>query len=85
MRNLVGAIVALAILCVSGLTRADEIDGMVAAADIDKFMLDDGTVFILAEGVSADHLKPGVLVRITFEKKDGKMIATAIQTRDSDS
>ena len=46
-------------------------------------MLEDGTIFVLAQGVSAESLKPGATVVITYEQKDGQMVATAITPSNS--
>lgn len=83
MRYVIGAFVALAMLGVAGLASAAEVTGKLAAMDGNRIMLEDGTIFVLAQGVSAESLTPGVTVVITYEEKDGQMVATAITPSNS--
>ena len=45
----------------------------------DAITLDDGKVFVLAEGTEAESLKVGDKVTVTFKLKAGKMLATRVQ------
>ena len=45
----------------------------------DAITLDDGKVFVLAEGTEAESLKIGDKVTVTFKLKAGKMLATRVQ------
>ena len=45
----------------------------------DAITLDDGKVFVLAEGTEAESLKVGDKVVVTFKLKAGRMIATKVQ------
>ena len=83
MRYVIGAFVALAMLGVAGLASAAEVTGKLAAMDGNRIMLEDGTIFVLAQGVSAESLTPGTKVVITYEEKDGQMVATAITPSNS--
>ncbi len=83
MRYVIGAFVALAMLGVAGLASAAEVTGKLAAMDGNRIMLEDGTIFVLAQGVSAESLTPGTTVVITYEEKDGQMVATAITPSNS--
>ena len=83
MRYVIGAFVALAMLGVAGLASAAEVTGKLAAMDGNRIMLEDGTIFVLAQGVSAESLAPGTTVVITYEEKDGQMVATAITPSNS--
>ena len=59
MRYVTGAFLALALLGAAGLAEAAEIAGKLAAMDGNRIMLEDGTIFVLDQGVSAETLKPG--------------------------
>ncbi len=83
MRYVIGAFLALAIFGTAGLAGAAEITGKLAAMEGNRIMLEDGTIFVLAQGVSAESLKPGATVVITYEEKDGQMVATAITPSNS--
>jgi hypothetical protein len=45
----------------------------------DAITLDDGEVFVLAEGTEAESVKVGTKVKITFSMKSGKMVATKVE------
>ena len=78
MRYVTGAFLALALLGAAGLGEAAEIAGKLAAMDGNRITLEDGTIFVLDQGVSAESLKPGASVVITYEERDGQLVATAI-------
>jgi ferric-dicitrate binding protein FerR (iron transport regulator) len=42
-------------------------------------VLDDGTTLWLAEGVQIEGLKEGARVKVSYEQRDGKMVATGIE------
>ena len=83
MRYVIGAFLALAIFGSAGLADAAEITGKLAAMDGNRIMLEDGTIFVLAQGGSAEGLTPGATVVITYEEKDGQMVAAAITPSNS--
>ena len=60
--------------------QADEATGKVTAVDpiSGQIMLEDGTTFTLAEGVSMEGLEPGTEVTVSFEEQDGQLIATEV-------
>jgi hypothetical protein len=43
-------------------------------------VLEDGTKLWLAEGVQIEGLKEGARVKVSYEERDGKMVATMIET-----
>ena len=51
MRYVIGAFLALAIFGSAGLADAAEITGKLAAMDGNRIMLEDGTNFVLTQGV----------------------------------
>ena len=58
--------------------HADEAAGKIAAADAGTLILEDGTTFTLAEGVSMEGLEPGTEVTVSYEEQDGQLIATEV-------
>ena len=83
MRYVTGAFLALALIGAAGLAEAAEIAGKLAAMDGNRIMLEDGTIFVLDQGISAESLKPGASVVITYEERDGQLVATAITPSNS--
>ena len=55
--------------------------GVVKSVDSkgDAITLDDGKVFVLAEGTEAESVKVGSKVKVTFSVKSGKMVATKVE------
>ncbi len=41
-------------------------------------VLEDGTTFTLAEGVSMEGLEPGTEVTVSYEDQDGTLVATEV-------
>ncbi|MGH7265308.1 MAG: DUF1344 domain-containing protein [Candidatus Rokuibacteriota bacterium] len=80
MRKMVG--IALALVLAFSLTAwAGEIEGKVQKVDTaDRtFVLEDGTQVWVAEGVAMENVKEGATVKATYEERDGKKVATALQ------
>lgn len=80
MRKLMGCVLAL-VLALSLTASAAEIEGKVQKVDAGDrmFVLEDGTQIWVAEGISMDTLKEGATVKATFEERDGKKVATALE------
>ncbi len=66
-------------------TMPKTIEGKVAAADQSKHMvkLDDGSEFIIPAGVRVDwsKVKPGAMVAVDYEEKDGHKTAKRITVK----
>ena len=62
MNKLVAPFAALAFAFSMAIAHADEAAGKIAAADAGTLILEDGTTFTLAEGVSMEGLEPGTEV-----------------------
>jgi cold shock CspA family protein len=61
--------------------QADEAGGKVVMLDeaTGTITLEDGTAFVLSEGVSMDGLEPGTEVTVSYEQKDdGSLVATEV-------
>ena len=80
MNKLVAPFTALAFVFSVAIAHADETAGKVAAVDptSGSLILEDGTTFTIAEGVSMDGLEPGTEVTVSFEEQDGQLIATEV-------
>ncbi len=78
MNKLVAPFAALAFAFSMAAAHADEAAGKVAAVDSSTLILEDGTTFTLAEGVSMEGLEPGTEVTVSFEEQDGQLIATEV-------
>jgi Cu/Ag efflux protein CusF len=79
--------VFIALLLVSTLfasiATAGEIEAKVQSVDAAErtITLDDGTKVWLGDGVALDAIKEGADVRVSFEEKDGKTMATRVDVK----
>lgn len=80
MNKFVAPFAALAFLFSVGIANAEEAAGKVAAVDpsTGSLILEDGTAFTIDEGVSMEGLEPGTEVTVSFEERDGQLIATEV-------
>ena len=80
MNKLTAPFAALAFVFSIAIAQADETAGKVAQVDpaARQIMLEDGTVFTIAEGVSMEGLEPGTEVTVSYEEQDGQLIATEV-------
>ena len=80
MNRLVAPLAALAFAFSVAVAHAEETAGKVAAVDMStgSLMLEDGTIFTIGEGVSTDGLEPGTEVTVSFEERDGQLVATEV-------
>jgi hypothetical protein len=83
MQKLLGValMVVLALWAVSG--WAAEVEGKIQTIDTSDrtIVLSNGTKLSVAEGVSLDTLKEGTDVKVAYEERDGKNIATSIEVK----
>jgi Cu/Ag efflux protein CusF len=70
----------LSILGASGAALAAEASGKIQAVDpaTRTLTLEDGTSYILGDGVAMDALQPGTDVTVSFEEADGQKTATQV-------
>lgn len=78
MRSLVAALAAVAMLGFAAIAQAAETSGRIISADSNMLVLEDGSAYALAEGVSVEGLQPGTMVTISYEEQNGQKIATAV-------
>jgi hypothetical protein len=64
-----------------GVAAAEDVTGKVQAVNASErsFTLEDGTQIFLAEGLSPEAVKEGAKVKVTYEEREGKKIATAVE------
>jgi hypothetical protein len=83
MRKLFGVVLmgVLALWAVSG--WAAEMEGKIQTIDTSDrtIVLDNGTKLSVAEGVSLDTLKQGADVKVSYEERDGKNVATSVEVK----
>ena len=80
MRKLLTALSGAALLLAVGIANAEDVQGTIKEINISEawVLLEDGTQYILAEGVAMEELKPGDEVTVSYEMKEGKNVATAV-------
>ena len=81
MRKTLGAIVALAVIGLANAAFAGEASGTIVDADMQTrtIRLDDGSTFMIGEGVALESLRPGMEVTVSYEEKDGQNTATEVK------
>ena len=83
MQKLLGVVLmmVLALWAVSG--WAAEMEGKIQTIDASDrtIVLSNGTKLSVAEGVSLDTLKEGTDVKVAYEERDGKNVATKIEVK----
>jgi uncharacterized protein (AIM24 family) len=83
MRKSLGiALIIMLALSVAG-AWAGEIEGKIQSLDTSDrtIVLDNGTTLSVAEGVSMDMLRQGADVKVSYEERDGKNIATSVEVK----
>lgn len=80
MRKLLTALSGLALLLAVGIANAEDVKGKIKEINVTEawVLLEDGTQYVLAEGIAMDEMKPGDEVTVSYEMKDGKKVATAV-------
>ncbi len=78
MKQILAALCGLAMLGLAGIASAEEANGRVASMDSTMLVLEDGTAFTIAEGVSTQGLQPGTEVTVSYEEIDGQKVATQV-------
>ena len=81
MRVFIISATAFAFLATAPLAIAATDVGTVKSVNAkgDAITLDDGKVFVLAEGTEAESVKIGTKVKVTYSLKSGKMVATKVE------
>jgi hypothetical protein len=80
MRKLFTALSGAALLLAVGIANAEDVQGTIKEINISEgwVLLEDGTQYVLAEGVAMEGLKAGDEVTVSYEMKEGENVATAV-------
>ncbi len=80
MKKILAPVAALAFALSISAAQADEAAGKIASVDPAQgtIVLEDGTAFTVMEGLSMEGLEPGTDVLVSFEDKDGQLVATEV-------
>jgi hypothetical protein len=76
-----GAAALVGLLLVGASAWAGDLEGkvqMIVIADR-MVVLDDGKQVWIAEGLSMEELKEGAQVKVVYEERDGKLVATSVE------
>ena len=81
MRRMAGAAVLAGLLLAGGAAWAGDLEGTVQTIVIAERMvvLEDGKQVWIAEGLSMEELKEGTQVKVVYEERDGKLVATSVE------
>jgi hypothetical protein len=81
MRRIAGAAALVGLLLVGASAWAGDLEGKVQMIVIAERMvvLDDGKQVWIAEGLSMEELKEGAQVKVVYEERDGKLVATSVE------
>jgi hypothetical protein len=81
MRRTAGAAVLAGLLLAGGGAWAADLEGKVQTVVIAERMvvLEDGKQVWIAEGLSMEELKEGTQVKVVYEERDGKLVATSVE------
>jgi len=79
---LCAALTVLLVLSVAGAWAA-EIEGKIQTLDTSDrtIVLDNGTRITVADGVAIDNLREGSEVKVTFEEREGRNVATMVEIK----
>ena len=81
-KALCAVLTILLVFSVAGAWAA-EIEGKIQRLDTSDrtIVLDNGTRVFVAEGVALESLREGSEVKVTFEERDGKNVATNVEVK----
>ncbi len=80
MHKLIATVSAAAMFAIASAASAEEATGAVELIDpaTGTIILQDGTAYTVADGVSIEGLQPGDTVTVSFEVQADKNMATAV-------
>ena len=81
MRKMAGVAALVGLLLAGGGAWAGDLEGKVQTIVIAERMvvLEDGKQVWIAEGLSMEELKEGAQVKVVYEERDGKLVATSVE------
>ena len=84
MRRIVTGIVTAVLLAFSAIAAsAMDVEGKIQSVDPNEhtITLNDGTKIWIPDTTAADDLKEGAEVKVSYEEKDGKNVATSVEKK----
>ena len=84
MKKVLGAVLAMLLgLGVAG-AWAEEVAGKIKSVDtvVRVIVLEDGSMIFIAEGIAMDNLQEGKSVKASYEEREGKKVATAVEVSE---
>ena len=81
MRRIAGAAALAGLLLAGASAQAADLEGkvqMIVIADR-MVVLEDGKQVWIAEGLSMEELTEGAQVKVVYEERDGKLVATSVE------
>jgi hypothetical protein len=80
MKKVLATLSTVALLGFAGSALAEEASGTITSVDPASRMiqLEDGTSFIVSEGVAIESLQPGTEVTVSYEEQNGENVATEV-------
>jgi hypothetical protein len=81
MRKTAGAAMLAGLLLAGGGAWAADLEGKVQTIVIADRMvvMEDGKQVWIAEGLSMEELREGAQVKVVYEERDGKLVATSVE------
>ena len=81
MKRLLAAVSVAALFAAASPAFAEEARGTVKSVDAAErtLILEDGTEFMLSEGINIDSLMEGDEVSVSYEESDGQKTATEVK------
>ena len=82
-RSIVCVLAMIVVLVAAPRAWAADVEGKIQSVDAGErsLILDNGTKVWLPEDVSVDAVKEGDEIRMSYEEKDGKPVATSIEMK----
>ena len=84
MRRLLTGFVVLMLLAFSAMAAsAVDVEGKIQSVDPGErtITLDNGTKVWISDAMASDELKEGAEVKVSYEEKDGKNVATSVEMK----
>jgi hypothetical protein len=80
---IVTIVAALFVVLATPLAWGADMEGKVQSVDESErtLTLDNGTKIWLSDSVAVDGVKEGMDVKVSYEEKDGKPLATSVETK----
>jgi hypothetical protein len=82
-RHIVIATMLLVVALAPSAAWPADIEGKIQSVDAGErtLTLDNGTKIWLSDGIALDAMKEGAQVKVSYEDKDGKPVATSVEVK----